>query len=162
MNVQDVLFKFNAQHDCLYAGCEATGKKPQVQERLETSIMDSYIQHRHHQLTDRFIINMHAFHNAHLLRTSLPRSVTAPLPLYPDRISKHKEFARDSGLRSTQNVKRDEQRKKRATKKAATAAAKAVAAEPTVDLEPEEEVVQRLDTGPSSSTGKRRREIHDE
>ena len=156
--MQDVLFKFNAQHVCLHAGCEASGKKPQVQERLETLIVDSYIQHRHHQLTNRFIINTHAFHNAHLLRTFLPRSVIAPLPLYSDRISKHKEFAQ--GLRSTQVAKRDEQRKKRASKKAATAAAKVGTVQSRTIVG--EDIDQELETDPSGSGGKRKRGTENE
>ncbi|KAI0696508.1 hypothetical protein BC835DRAFT_1405920 [Cytidiella melzeri] len=49
---KNVKFKFNAQHDCLRAGCQATGKRPQIQERLQTSIAETFIEHRHDTATD--------------------------------------------------------------------------------------------------------------
>ena len=68
-----------------------------------------------HESLDRFIVNSHAFHNAHLLRAALPRDLLAPIPLFEDRRAKHDEFA--STLRDTRAVKR-------AKKKAATGRAK--------------------------------------
>lgn len=63
-----------------------------MQERVESGLFKSYIEHRQ---VERFVINTHAFHNAHLLRATLPRSLVAPLPLHqPDeRQAKHKECA---------------------------------------------------------------------
>lgn len=67
--------------------------------------MDACIEHKPvHQL----IINLHAFHNAHLLRMVLPRSLSAPIPLFDDRRSKHNELA--ASLRVSQTDKRAQQK----------------------------------------------------
>ncbi|KAJ6478037.1 hypothetical protein C8R47DRAFT_941277, partial [Mycena vitilis] len=52
-----------------------------------------------HEPVDRFIINTHAFHNAHFLRATLPRDLIAPIPLSENRKEKHDEFA--TTLRAT-------------------------------------------------------------
>lgn len=57
---------------------------------------------------------MHAFHNAHLIRKVLPRSLTAPRLLYSDRWKKHCEQARI--LRKTNDQKRQAAQEKRRTK----------------------------------------------
>ena len=72
-----------------------------MQERVESGFAKSYIEH---QPIDRFVINTHAFHNAHFLRASLPRSLIAPIPLYENRMAKHHEIAKN--LRTTQDGKR--------------------------------------------------------
>ncbi|KAJ6610843.1 hypothetical protein B0H10DRAFT_1810936 [Mycena sp. CBHHK59/15] len=41
----------------------------------------------------RFIINSHAFHNAHLLCAALPRDLLVPILLFEDRKAKQDEFA---------------------------------------------------------------------
>ncbi|KAJ6488082.1 hypothetical protein DFH09DRAFT_1377694 [Mycena vulgaris] len=105
---KSVKFKFNVQHDCHSAKCEATGVRLRMQERVESDQTEKYIVH---QSLDRFIINTHAFHNAHLLRATLPRDLVAPIPLFPDRQSKHHELAA-------------ELREKRANRKAAAATKK--------------------------------------
>jgi hypothetical protein len=78
--------------------------------------MDKFIVHKSLQ---RFIINTHAFHNAHLLRRALPRGLTAPIPLFEDRKAKHYELA--ANLRGIKDGKREESKRKREAKKAATA-----------------------------------------
>jgi hypothetical protein len=72
-----------------------------MQERVESGLTKSCIEH---QPVERFIINTHGFHNAHHLRTAIPRSLVAPIPLFLDRCTKHSEIAVD--LRTTQDIKR--------------------------------------------------------
>jgi hypothetical protein len=110
--VQKINFIFNAQHDCREAKCEATGKRLQVQERVQSDISESYIEHKS---LARFIINMTSLHNPHLLREALPRSLTAPVPLFTDRKAKHFQIA--ATLRTSQDSKRLEAAKKRARAK---------------------------------------------
>ncbi|KAJ7762229.1 hypothetical protein B0H16DRAFT_1455842 [Mycena metata] len=102
---QNLKFKFNAQHDCHSAGCDATGVRLRMQERVESDQTENYIVHKP---LDRFFINSHAFHNAHLLRATLGREVIAPIPLFPNRQEMHhelaaklreKQVARESGTR---------------------------------------------------------------
>ncbi|KAJ7813532.1 hypothetical protein B0H14DRAFT_2376772, partial [Mycena olivaceomarginata] len=46
-----------------------------------------------HSEDNRFILNMHALHNAHLIRETRPRHLTAPKPCFTNRRAKHNEFA---------------------------------------------------------------------
>jgi|ERR1700722_13236887 len=98
---QDIEFLYNTQHDCHLAKCVASGVQPVMQERLKTWLTKSCIEHRP---IDCFIINTHAFHNAHRLRASLPRSLIAPVPLFADRLANHIELA--ARLRTTKENKR--------------------------------------------------------
>ncbi|KAJ7275955.1 hypothetical protein C8J57DRAFT_1466570 [Mycena rebaudengoi] len=91
--------KCNVQHDCYTAGCEATGVRPQIQERVTSDKTENYIIHNN---LDRFIINSHAFHNAHLLRATLPDLLT-PIPVFADRRAKHDELAAE--LRAKRETK---------------------------------------------------------
>jgi hypothetical protein len=61
-----------------------------MQERVESDQIEHYIVH---EPLDRFFINMHGFHNSHLLRATLPRDLVAPILLFPDRQAKHFELA---------------------------------------------------------------------
>lgn len=54
---------------------------------------------------------MHSFHNTHLTRAVIPRTLSAPKRIYQDRLAKHTEWA--AQLRRTQKTKRTEQKKKR-------------------------------------------------
>jgi hypothetical protein len=76
------IFKYNVQHDCHQAGCIASGTQAVVQERVESRVMKTFIEHKP---LDSFVINTHAFHNAHLIRSILPRDLTAPIPYAADR-----------------------------------------------------------------------------
>lgn len=72
--------------------------RPVRQERLMSTQMQSTIKHSN---DDDYIVNMHALHNAQLLRETLPRCLTAPIPYTVDRKAKHDELAaklRVSGL----------------------------------------------------------------
>jgi hypothetical protein len=100
--VQGTDFLYNVQHDCPLAKCTASGKQPLMQERVQSGLVKTYIEH---QPIERFVINTHAFHNAHLLRTTLPRSLVLPIPLHQDRRAKHSEIA--VNLRIAQETKRN-------------------------------------------------------
>lgn len=95
------MFTFNAQHDCKAAGCVASGVRPIRQERHETDQNQDFIEHRP---LARFLLNTHAFHNAHLIREVVPRHLTRPIPYVEDRKSHHHRIA--SILRASQNSKR--------------------------------------------------------
>jgi len=83
-----------------------------MQERVESGLIKTYIEH---QPIERFVINTHAFHNAHLLCATLPRSLVAPIPLHQDRQAKHIEIA--GSLRATQEAKRTATKARAAQKK---------------------------------------------
>src|SRR5260221_4501411 len=110
--IQGIDFLYNAQHDCPLAKCTASGKQPLMQERVESGLVKTYIEH---QSLERFVINTHAFHNAHLLRATLPRSLVAPILLHLDRQAKHIEIA--GSLRATQEAKRTATKVRAALKK---------------------------------------------
>ncbi|KAJ7707163.1 hypothetical protein B0H16DRAFT_1824386 [Mycena metata] len=97
----DLLFKFNAQHDCQHFSCPLVESAGPRQERLESRRTQKLINHSDNT---RFILNLHALHNAHLIREILPRHLTAPKPLFADRYAKHCEFA--AGLREVGPEKR--------------------------------------------------------
>ena len=83
-----------------------------MQERVESGLLKTYIEH---QPLERFVINTHAFHNAHLLRATLPRSLVAPILLHQDRQAKHIKIA--ANLRATQEAKRTATKVRAALKK---------------------------------------------
>ncbi|KAF8906087.1 hypothetical protein CPB85DRAFT_1181307, partial [Mucidula mucida] len=89
---KDIKFKFNAQHNCETAKCEATGEHPIMQERRPSGRIEKFIIHEN---VDRYLINTHAFHNADLLRATLPRHLTVPIPLHDDRVAYHRGLASD-------------------------------------------------------------------
>ncbi|KAJ7635967.1 hypothetical protein DFH06DRAFT_1272024 [Mycena polygramma] len=75
VNPGDILLSFNAQHDCVRCQCKADTVP--IQQEPDS----------------RFILNMHALHNAHLIREVLPRSLVAPVPYLRDRAATHIQFA---------------------------------------------------------------------
>ncbi|KAJ7202934.1 hypothetical protein C8J57DRAFT_1203274 [Mycena rebaudengoi] len=105
-----IQFSFNAQHDCRACGCQASGVKPQMQERQES---DTVVHSVVHEDDDRFVINTHGFHNAGLLRKYLPIVLTTPRPLYADRRERHDELSKNLAA---------QQKEKRAATQAKTAA----------------------------------------
>ena len=76
--------------------------QPVMQERVESGVFKPYIQHKP---IERYIINTHAFHNAHLLRKMLTRSLFAPIPLFPVETRKAKHIEIANNLRVTQKTK---------------------------------------------------------
>ncbi|KAI0080576.1 hypothetical protein K474DRAFT_1721483 [Panus rudis PR-1116 ss-1] len=85
-----IQFTVNVQHDCIDAGCSRRAERPARQERVQSDLMEQYLEHED---THRYIINTHAFHNAHLLRLALPRDLVAPIPRHIDRRAIHDKFA---------------------------------------------------------------------
>ncbi|KAI0368156.1 hypothetical protein BV20DRAFT_948572, partial [Pilatotrama ljubarskyi] len=114
VDVSAIRFSFNVQHDCASAGCSATGERPVRQERVESSVHERFIVHKHD--IQRFVINMHSLHNTHLIRSVLPRSLVAPLPHFADRRQEHRRLAQ--ALRETQQHKRAAANARKAAKKA--------------------------------------------
>ncbi|KAJ6605732.1 hypothetical protein B0H10DRAFT_2195453 [Mycena sp. CBHHK59/15] len=139
--VQDILFFFNAQHDCHGSKCRAvSGLEHVVQERNITSRTQTAIQHANTQV---YFINMHALHNAHLLRDTLPRDLTAPIPCFPDRDTQRNEFA--ALLRVSGPAKRAATAKKSRETREKKKQAKAAAAKGPELGDPEEEEEEEED-----------------
>ncbi|KAJ7202681.1 hypothetical protein B0H12DRAFT_1243992 [Mycena haematopus] len=111
----DIQFIINVQHDCYAANCIASGSRAKKQERVDSNIIETFIEHLP---LDEHVINTTAFHNAHLLRRYLHRSAWAPILMFQadERLAKHKELAEQ--LRGSHSSKK-------AAKAAATAAAAA-------------------------------------
>lgn len=105
----------------------ASGKRAVVQEHVESGVMETYIEHKP---LDVFLINTHAFHNAHLIRAILPRDLTAPIPYAADRRSHHDQIAQK--LRLAQDSKRAAAAKKAAEKRKAEAQQSTMATESAV------------------------------
>ncbi|KAJ7784239.1 hypothetical protein B0H16DRAFT_1295984 [Mycena metata] len=102
-SAKDILFKFNAQHDCHHCKCPFTDVAGPRQERQASKLTRRVVSHNE---DDRYHLNMHGLHNAHLIRETLPRELTAPEPCFSDCRSKHNEFA--AALRETGPAKRAE------------------------------------------------------
>ncbi|KAL0570869.1 hypothetical protein V5O48_011094 [Marasmius crinis-equi] len=90
--VENIKFNFNAQHDCRIAQCESTGHRPHRQERQDSQIMESFIEHKP---LNRYLVNLHSFHNGHLIREVLPRELVRPYPFYGDRKEHHLKCAQE-------------------------------------------------------------------
>jgi hypothetical protein len=99
---QDISFVFNAQHDCEGGACQLVETRT-FQDREETSKVELTVKHSNF---NRYIVNLHAHHNAWRLRKVLPRNLTAPVPYTPDRHKLHSEAAQE--LRKTNPAKRAE------------------------------------------------------
>ena len=66
-----------------------------------------------HKPLAQFLINSHSFHNVHLLRSVLPRDLTAPIPYSVNRRADHDVLAVQ--LHGTQEIKRKKAAEKRKT-----------------------------------------------
>ena len=73
-----------------------------MQERVESGLFKTYIEHKP---MERFVINTHAFHNAHRLRAVLERSLVVPIPLYPLEVRKTKHIEIAHSLRAAVKAK---------------------------------------------------------
>ncbi|KAK0463305.1 hypothetical protein IW261DRAFT_1554190 [Armillaria novae-zelandiae] len=123
----DILFLFDAQHDCRMAGCKATAMQACIQERQLTRQMQKLVAHKDE---DHFIINTFGLHNAMLLRSALPCTLVTPIPLYSDCKTHHQILAKK--VQETQTMKHAKtQEKRKAT--AATNKAKKQAQQAEID-----------------------------
>ncbi|KAL6302042.1 hypothetical protein BKA93DRAFT_919240 [Sparassis latifolia] len=130
----DVLFIFNAQHDCRMTSCSPTGTQHVVQERSTTARTEAVIAHT---TAERFLLNTHAIHNAALIRQTLPRSLTRPISYLDNRYMKHREIA--AGLRESGPIKRaqtaakaaDTRARKKLAQEAKVSAIQPAAADPS-------------------------------
>lgn len=86
---QNVELVFNAQHDCERLGCQPTGRRALRQERIET---DQFITVIEHTREDHYIVNIHSFHRAHLIRKIFDSASYAISPVL-DRKALHMELA---------------------------------------------------------------------
>ena len=84
--VQGTDFLYNVQNDCPLTKYTASGKQPLMQEHVKSGLVKTYIEH---QPIECFVINTHAFHNAHLPCTALPHSLVLSIPLHRDQQAKH-------------------------------------------------------------------------
>lgn len=100
--IQSVLFNYNVQHDCLTGKCSTSGQEPVMHERVDSGTTRDVILHSN---LAQYVVNMHALHNAHLLREVMPRRLVEPIPIHADRQSYHRQRA--ATLRATQTAQDD-------------------------------------------------------
>jgi hypothetical protein len=93
--------------------CATTGSQKRFQEWNKIDIDKEYIEH---QKVNQYVINMHAFHNAHLVCNALPCLLATPLPYACEREVFHHQIACD--LQGSQDEKRAVQASKAAEKRA--------------------------------------------
>ncbi|CAK5279025.1 unnamed protein product [Mycena citricolor] len=77
ISVSGILLKFNAQHNCRNLSCAIETRPDPDQQTGSRKVLV-------HKETSRFLINMHALHNVHLLREMLPRHLTMPERYYTE------------------------------------------------------------------------------
>ena len=117
------MFHYNVQHNRRQAKCVASGKRAIIQEHVQSEVSEPncFIEHKP---LDCFLINTHAFHNAHLIRAALPQNLTIPIAYSEDRVAHHASIA--TKLREIQCGKRQNAAEK---KKATTELRKAAEVE---------------------------------
>jgi hypothetical protein len=112
---QAILFRISVQHDCNLHKCKPTGLRAIIQERIATEDHTNILLHED---DSHFVINLHALHNANLLRQVLPRSLTKPEPQHgdeSDRKTWHAEVAVTLRERLAARNKRKTERRKATT-----------------------------------------------
>ena len=122
---QNIRFIFNAQHHCKSGNCKIR-TRTQIQEREQTT---RTIPHMEHADDNKFLVNMHAIHNASLIRETVKTVYGGPKPYFGmDRRSHHNAAA--ARLRVSGPKKRAEANEKRkATRERNKSAKRAQAAE---------------------------------
>ncbi|KAJ7239093.1 hypothetical protein C8J57DRAFT_1086586, partial [Mycena rebaudengoi] len=135
----DILFLYNAQHDCYGSKClSVAGAENTVQEHHITNQTQTAIRHVD---TDIYFIDLHGLHNPHLLRDTLPRNLTAPANYFSDHEQKHKECAariRVSGPAKPAAAAKKSKETRKKNKQTKAARAKDPMEEPEDSEEPED------------------------
>ncbi|KZV86368.1 hypothetical protein EXIGLDRAFT_622070, partial [Exidia glandulosa HHB12029] len=127
---KDIQFIINVQHDCRTSDCQPTGTRVVRQEREETSRTIPVIEHADN---DRFIVNMHAFHNAQLLRIALGRNLSRPIRRTENRSEWLQEKAQEA--RTILIDKHEQAQEKAAETRARNKAAQEAQAQETEETE---------------------------
>ena len=86
------MFQYNVQHNCQQAECVASGKQAIIQECVQSEVNKPNCFIKHKPL-DCFLINTHAFHNAHLICAALPQNLTIPITYSEDHVAHHASIA---------------------------------------------------------------------
>jgi hypothetical protein len=114
-----LLFEYNVQHLCHESRCQIDTTAFKRQERELTSIgVDAIV----HANDTRFVLNLHALHNAALVRKALPE-LTKTKHIFADRASLHLEAA--VAVRAVNQPKRAAQKVAQAERRAAKKAGEA-------------------------------------
>ncbi|KAL1657938.1 hypothetical protein GGF50DRAFT_68231 [Schizophyllum commune] len=110
---EDILFVFNAQHDCLNGKCPIAACGQRRQEGHEVTSTELAVAHTPF---NRHFLNLHALHNAHLIRECLPPHLWRPEVIYAERSVAHREQAEE--MRGIGEGRRNTAKKRRVEKKA--------------------------------------------
>ncbi|KAF7358148.1 hypothetical protein MVEN_00862900 [Mycena venus] len=146
-----VQFVISVQHDCREGDCQPTVVQKEFQEREETSRNVSLIKHSN---DDRFVINMAGLHNFVKLCRALPRALTDLQPLFPDRVTFHKEAAEQArALRAKGRAKTAERRHAKAAEKKREAELAAAAARQAEEALVTGEEIEQSDEEPNTAVG---------
>ena len=81
--------------------CHPTGSRPEIQEHQVSDRTVSFVEHKD---DNHFIINLHALHNATLLRRVLPPALVKPSLVHPNQQEHHYDVA--ASLRVQREAKR--------------------------------------------------------
>ncbi|KAJ7738439.1 hypothetical protein B0H14DRAFT_2638483 [Mycena olivaceomarginata] len=146
-----VQFVISVQHDCREGDCQPTVVHKEFQEREETSRNVSLIKHSN---DDHFVINMAGLHNFVKLCRALPRDLTDLQPLFPDRVTFHKEAAEQArALRAKGRAKTAERRRAKAAEKKREAELAAAAARQAEEALVTGEEIEQSDEEPNAAVG---------
>ncbi|KAG8726373.1 hypothetical protein FRC12_023457 [Ceratobasidium sp. 428] len=121
-NTKDILFLLNVQHDCRTLSCAEGAVEFIRQEKNNTTIRRQAIEHNNTRI---YVVNMHALHNAHLIRRVFPRALVRPIPLCEGKEREDFLEERANTYHQREEAKRVANKKKRQEAKEAKAAKEA-------------------------------------
>ena len=147
---KDILFVFNAQHNCVDAGCTVSGQHAVIQERAETS---NYVSHIDHKSLQSYIINSHSLHTPHLLWQALPQSARSTIEVVALLLLEAKHVKLAQSLHESQKTKQENTTKKRQEK---TKEVLAQATELAAAMEREQDNADDIEEDPSVESAQRR------